>query len=296
MLLVSLSASAQYDFGSGSRILTLDATASVASDVNGYEDMPEQLELAFSAGTTPSTTQLALHPETGTLFLQTLDDHKQPKTVPLQIVSRMPAIDDPGLMELMDGLVVANGGSHAFLVAPVAWDPVALAHGLAEWGALVQTNDGRVEITNSTFEPALHFSATFTFRGIRQTGSTGAMLLKPPLVRNSISNEHFYTLLYADGTEEILQPIVAAPHFMTALAALHVNAQFNRNLGVVSIDNRSYRPSYFVESLQPDTAAYLDANSDEAGIAFRPGDVNEDGLMDYEVISALGSQWLFAQP
>src|SRR5688500_844683 len=103
MLLSSVSASVQYDAGAGSRISPLDANASIASEVGGHEDvreMFEQLELAFSAGTTISMIQLAQLPETGTVFLQTVDDRKHAKTIPLQIVSSVPATGNPGLMEL----------------------------------------------------------------------------------------------------------------------------------------------------------------------------------------------------
>lgn len=196
----------------------------------------------------------------------------------------------------MDGLVVASSGSHALLLAPAALDPAALAHGLATWGSVVLTEDGRLEITNPDFEPALHFSATFTFSGVRQTGNTGAVVLQPPRIRNSNNNENFYTLFYADGMEEILQPIVAAPQLMKVLAARQLSAAFDRNLGVLTINNRSYRPSYFVEALGPETLSWLAANADSFDIAFRLEDINKDSVMDYQVISSTGSQWLFGQP
>ncbi len=196
----------------------------------------------------------------------------------------------------MDGLVVANTGSQAVLLAPVAWDPAALAEGLSTWGTIVQTDDGRLEIINPDFDPALHFSAAFTFTGIRQTDNTGAVLLQPPKIRDSNRNDQFYTLTYADGVEEILQPIIAAPLLLNAVTAMELEVKFDRNHGVLTINGKTWRPSYFVEALNDETSGYLRANADRFDLAFKPGDINTDGLVDYQVISPSGSQWLFGQP
>ena len=120
-------------------------------------------------------------------------------------------------------------------------------------------------------------------------------MLQPPKIRNSNSNEDFYVLSYADGIEEILQPIIAAPALMNAFAAKQLSAAFDRNLGVLTVNKKTYRPSYFVEPLDHDTLSYLSANADTFGIAFMPGDTNHDGLLDYRVLSDAGSQWLFGQ-
>jgi hypothetical protein len=234
----------------------------------------------------------------GALLLRTNAAQEQAPRIPIQVVSTE-AVDEStqALTELADGLVVAGSGGFAFLLAPVAWNPAAVTSALAQWGDVIQSADGRLEILATTLDPERHFTATFTFRGVSSAmATTAAAELLPPQTTDTADPRHLYTLRYADGIEEVLQPIVAAPGFMASLAARQLSVRFDRNQGMLTINDQNFRPAYFVEEADADARTFLAANADGFDLAFRPGHGNTDGIVDYQIISPQGSQWLYGQP
>lgn len=85
MLLLSLAAGAQQDLASGTQTsltYVIPANASGWTGSDDIEDLREQLELAFSAGTDSYDMEIELVPETSTLRLQTSSERKQSKMIP----------------------------------------------------------------------------------------------------------------------------------------------------------------------------------------------------------------------
>src|SRR5690606_12332807 len=106
---------------------------------------------------------------------------------------------------------------------------------------------------------------------------------------------HAFTVTFADGVVQRIVPFAYEPGFYDSLAAMGFAVTTDRFTGVVTLDGGplSFKPSFYVMPLTAADEDFLNANAHSRGLAYRPGDVNGDGILDYTVLSGEGAQVMY---
>lgn len=205
-----------------------------------------------------------------------------------------------GLRVRAGGGVVLTSNRVATVVVPASYDPIAFYTGLRGLGMVSSgANDGNITIVSDAFPFGFHFTGTFDYRGTIEGGDSQSdtSLDAPTAGEDESDLNHIYMVTYPDGTKQRLQPYVSEDDFIADLKARGIPVITNRNTGVVTVNGTNqFRPAYFVEQLNNTTQAYLEANADSFGIAFRQVDMNGDGLLDVQIISEIGAQTAYRLP
>jgi hypothetical protein len=208
--------------------------------------------------------------------------------IPLRFISAsvVPSTFPAGLSMTADGMAVVTSERLASTVVPAPYDPLALKADFRSTGVVSITERGNVRVQLSN----LLFSGTFDYNGISPGVPVATTAVSSP-TGSPASPAHVFALTYRDGTRQTLQPLVADDNFIASLRSRGVSVQTDRTTGVVTVEGMRFRPSFYVMPLDVQTRAFLAANKDAKGLAYRGiGDADGDGLADVEIISELGVQ------
>jgi hypothetical protein len=175
---------------------------------------------------------------------------------------------------------------------PAPYDPIAFYADAGELGRVSMDERGVVTIDAGDFV----FAASFDFGGVGFGPAQNGLSYQLPTWGDESNQDYIISVTYGDGITQRLQPFVAAQGLFASLAARDLPITVDRNTGIIHMNGASFRPSYFIAPLAQDaqTQAFWNANKDAQGMAYREGDFNGDGHWDYEVISSLGSQVVYA--
>lgn len=187
-----------------------------------------------------------------------------------------------------DGSVVVTRNRMASIVVPASADPVNFFADLRASDFIASTaSDGNVTIRDGS----LFFSGSFDFLGVTAGGDaqpvTTVML---PQGKDESDLNYRFGIVYRNGSGQVIQPFIAEDNFLPSTRSLGIAVSIDRNSGVVTADGLRFRPSYFIEPMDQETSDYWMENRDSFNLAYRARDVNNDGIVDIEVISALGTQ------
>jgi hypothetical protein len=209
-------------------------------------------------------------------------------------VRLVPASIPEGVNYLADGRAVAVADGVAIELAPAAADMLGFAAAAEKAGfpATFRSN-GTVSLALAGNQ---RFSGTFAFDNIgNASGKCGAISFTNPTGAVN-ANGYAFTMACANGIRQRLLPFVDNDGFYSAVANAGLRVSTDRNTGIVTIGTVGrFKPSFFVNAIGTADQTYLRQNGVN-GFAFRPKEVNGDGRLDYEVISATGVQVLYSAP
>ncbi len=196
-----------------------------------------------------------------------------------------------GLSTLPDGrtLLVTNG--YAYELAGTAADIDSFLSGIAFAGFTTTfRTDGGVNIDVGNNQ---RFVGSFVIGDVAASNECGYPNFVAPS-GNPASEAYAFAMQCENGVTQSITPLTDSPQFFVSLANAGLEAQTNRDTGVISIANIGrFKPSFFVNPLNGADIAYLDREKNADGVAFRARDVNGDTIVDYEVLTATGVQVLY---
>lgn len=211
-------------------------------------------------------------------------------------VADAPAGAPNGLTTLPDGRVVITGNGKAITIAPAASVPEGFSDAVLDAVAANVEMGPRGGFTLDLGD--ILFSATFGFQNVNPDAAEGepggnVTISWPEGDPNDPS--HAFTVTFADGVVQRIVPFAYEPGFYDSLAAMGFAVTTDRFTGVVTLDGGplSFKPSFYVMPLTAADEDFLNANADSRGLAYRPGDVNGDGILDYTVLSGEGAQVMY---
>lgn len=206
----------------------------------------------------------------------------------------VPEFFPKGASYLADGSVMIVAEELAMIAAPQAKDLAAFTTTLTSaYGATATRNTDTGSYLLETAD--LKASITFAFEDASATGGAGTAGISSA-TGNPADPAYKFMLNYADGSAQSLIPFVAESNFIDSLNNLGFLATIDRSSGVVTLNNGlKLKPDVIVRPLSVAAQVFLNnKNGDENGVGFAGiGDVNGDGLDDYEIISAVGQQTLY---
>lgn len=209
----------------------------------------------------------------------------------------LPAGVPNGVFTRPNGSVLTVGDGFATATFPASRDLIGFLAGVldadSEAFSIELASAGRMLITD-TASNAL-FSASFTLDPVDTsvTGSGEISFAGPDAAAGPTQAGHVWQVTYADGTSQSLTPMMSTESFFDSVAAFGFGITTDRSTGIIDIDGAQFRPSFYVFPLSTEDQAYLDANGDAEGVAYRSGDVNGDGFTDYEVVTSAGVQLVY---
>lgn len=199
-----------------------------------------------------------------------------------------------GLSYLPDGRAVLVNNGLAFELAGAAVDLNSFVSGVAYGGFRPSFRpDGGVSIDLGNSE---RFVGAFVIGDVASPTACGYPSFVTP-TGNPASEAYAFTMKCANGITQAITPLTDSPAFYTTLANAGLEAQTNRDTGVVTIASVGrFKPSFFINPLKAADTTFLNANKNADGVAFRAKDANGDGRTDYEVLTANGVQVLYGLP
>lgn len=208
---------------------------------------------------------------------------------------KVPDSTPPGTLTNSDGSVTVIGNGNAVTLNPAPSNPVGLNSAVDNLGlSSVSTSGGNVVVP---LNDDISFSGTFAFDPVTSgTGTPTSQTILTGPTGNPTSPSYSYKVNYPNGTSQNIQPMVSDNNVFDSLNNLGLDTSTNRSTGVMNVGGTSVRPDYFVQPLNVSDREFLAENADSSGVAYRQVDVNNDGVTDYEVISAKGKQIVYGVP
>ncbi len=196
-----------------------------------------------------------------------------------------------GLSALPDGRLLLVRDGYAFEVAGTATDIDSFISGVAFAGFTPSfRSDGGVNIAVGNNQ---RFVGSFVISDVASSAECGYPSFTAP-TGNPASEAYAFAMQCENGVTQNITPLTDSPQFFATLANAGLEAQTNRDTGVVTIANVGrFKPSFFVNPLSAADQAFFDRVKNADGVAFRARDVNGDTIVDYEVLTATGSQVLY---
>ena len=203
-----------------------------------------------------------------------------------------------GLYFLDDGqfIVIKNGLASLFSSSPVQLNVVA--------NTIASSKDSYKFNSDGTFKiltPTVKYSAVFSYL-LKETDTT--KVENELLTDNdkftwdlsglyNLADPKFVVLMvYPNGTSQAVPPMVFDTKlFSNSLHKNKLNFKIDRFGGLIELENIFFKPDYAVHYLSDDDIAFLDANMDLSGVAWRYlGDINQDEMDDFEMLTKDGRQ------
>lgn len=224
-------------------------------------------------------------------FAQTVE-----RNIPARVISSnvVASTFPDGIVTRADGSVVITSQRIASIVVPASYDPINMFADLRNLGTVSVDATGNVTIVRPG---VLYFSGSFDYRGTTPgTGPIATTSLVPSSGGNASDPDLKYTITYRDGTQQVIQPFVAADSFVDSVRGRGLNIAIARNTGVITVEGQRFRPDYFVDEHDATSRAWWEAHKDASDMAYRIVDANADGIPDYEVHSEFGVQIAYRLP
>ena len=154
------------------------------------------------------------------------------------------------------------------------------------------TASGSLLLENSDVKASM----TFAFEDASGTGSNPGQVSFAGPTGDPADPGYKYSVTYADGATQSMLPYVADSNFLDSLDNVGFLGAIDRSTGIVTLSNGlQIKPDFFVRPLSAAAQVFLNNNGvDSNGVGFAAiGDVNGDGIDDYEIISSIGQQTLY---
>jgi len=200
-----------------------------------------------------------------------------------------------GASDSSEGGVLLISDDLAFNLAPSAKDLASFSDALMEnFSATVTRNtaSGSLLLENSDVK----VSMTFAFEDASGTGSNPGQVSFAGPTGDPADPGYKYSVTYADGATQSMLPYVADSNFLDSLDNVGFLGAIDRSTGIITLSNGlQVKPDFFVRPLSASAQVFLKSSGvDSNGVGFSAiGDVNGDGIDDYEIISAVGQQTLY---
>ena len=254
---------------------------------------------AMTDGVGGGTTTITVDDLTGSLLVDVGGTEIPVNVAKVAVVP--PAVPE-GVTVLPDGSALSVSDGVAVTIVPAPKDPIGLVSSLspAVEDITLETNGG-ITITSGDGET---FSGTFNFDDAQasSTGTVDEVTVNTPDSGDPSDPDYIFSVDYPDGSRQTIAPFVADDNFFDSLGTRGLTFDTSRSTGVVTVideatnSSSQFRPDYFVTPLTDEDQAFLDANGDQTGMAYRAVDVNGDGILDFESISAAGVQVIYGLP
>lgn len=214
-----------------------------------------------------------------------------------QLVSSksVPVTDQPAFYFRPNGnaLLVGNGVAYELAPSPVSL-PAFVNAALEMSFDSTQRDNGSFYLTLSETD---RFSGTFAYdnlTGLSPENCGNVSFAAPTTEVNAA--DYAFTMTCADNAiSQRIVPFVDAEDFRASVAGFDLSASIDRNSGFITIAGiGKLKPSFFVTPANAAETAFHEANQDSFGLAYMGEDVNNDGKLDYKVISSNGVQVLYA--
>ncbi|MDY6984462.1 MAG: hypothetical protein SV422_15360, partial [Pseudomonadota bacterium] len=220
-----------------------------------------------------------------------------PKAIPVRVVSSsiVASTVPDGIRMRANGAVTITSANIANTLVPASYDPIGLFADLKRYGTISIDDAGRLNVVATNFR----FSGTFDFNGVVKGSGTPAdvTLVNGPTTGASEADLAYqFSLTYRDGTKQVLQPLIHDDAFVASLRGRGLEPKVNRNNGVIDVSGMLFRPSYFVDTRTPSDVQFWSERKDANGLAYRAADLDGNGTIDVEVISATGVQAAYRLP
>ncbi|MEQ8953469.1 MAG: hypothetical protein RL120_04985, partial [Gammaproteobacteria bacterium] len=222
-----------------------------------------------------------------------------PYNVYVRSVAIAPSSFPTGSFNQPDGSTLIIGDGLVIETVSTVADTVAFASAIDNVGSgLFETGigaDGAIELLETA--TGVLFNAAVSTGGGSQVAAGSGVSFGAPSTSDPASTAYNFTVTFADGERQVLNPMPADAAFFTSVANFGFSVSTDRSTGIVTIDGFQFRPDYFrVPTSTADTLFRL-LNQDSSGVAYKAaGDVNGDGTVDYKIITNAGTQVFYTVP
>lgn len=234
---------------------------------------------------------------TGTALITAPGETYSAAVVNTRIVS---ASVPEGLSFMRDGRALIVSDGVAIELAPIALDLIGFTDTVEKAGFALTLRDGGVLDINLSEQE--RFVGVFAFDNLSGTVSVAdsgshnrcdATTLIAP-VNEVNAPAYAFGVQCGNGAIQRVVPFVQDPVFYRSIVDYGLVARTDRNTGVISISNTGkFKPGFFVSAPTADDLAFLDANKDARGVAFRFLDLNSDGQQDALFYTSAGVQPMY---
>lgn len=195
-----------------------------------------------------------------------------------------------------NGNLFAVAGNVLIELSPAAADLSSFIDGVEGIGATIELLEkGGVSISDGTVTAY----ATFGFESLQNIGDPNPSdpTFAGPDSGDESDADYVFTVNYANGISQDLQPLIADDAFFDSVIAFGYFIGQDRATGIISIDGiGNFRPSYVVSPIEFSDAVFFQLNQDASGVAYKVLDVNNDGVLDVQVLTSSLSQVVFGMP
>jgi|GEM_PF-4744606 len=198
-----------------------------------------------------------------------------------------------GVIDLPDGSLYVAADNTASIALP------ALAN-IFNFVALVNNNNGGLALTSDATlrinTDSSLISGILPFSGVRMNHARRVDIeILEPDISDPTDSRYEFKMTYGKGGEQALAPYFNDPAFFAAIEAEGFDYSIDRATGIITVSGSQFRPDYFVTI--PDFYDLLYRSQiDSQAVAFRPVDMNNDGITDYRVIIGNTVQVVYGLP
>lgn len=202
-----------------------------------------------------------------------------------------------GQFTFSDGATILVKDGLAVELIPAPYDLIGFAAAINSIGngEFTTTLNGSGATLLTEVSSGVVFSAAFSSMITNAASGTGSLSFAVPS-GDPASPDYVFTAHYGDGSSQVVTPIIANSAFFRSVSNAGFQVTTNRENGTIQIDSFNFKPDYFQMPLTSADNSFLSANKDSSGVAYRAVNANNDGIMDYEIVTATGKQIVYGRP